>query len=206
MADLNALLDVTGCHYVFGLSSGAVICIETALKRPDITKLALYEPPLSFNGIVHGQWAPEYERAMQAGKLGTALAAALKGTADRTLIRLVPRPLVAGLLNFAIKRTAHRPVLEGTQVLPIDLIPTVHYDIQTVQEAAGRLERFAGRGCRVLLLGGSKSARNLTATLNGLSGVLPAASRVTIPGAGHTAADNSKQPAVVAAELRSFFG
>jgi pimeloyl-ACP methyl ester carboxylesterase len=205
VADLSALLDATGCHYVFGLSSGAVIAIETALTRPDVTKLALYEPPLSFDGVVHGRWAPEYERGMRAGKPGSALAAALKGTADRTLIRLVPRPVLGALLNFAIERTADRRVTDGEQVSPLDLIPTVRYDIQTVREAAGPLQRFAGLGCQVLLVGGSKSAHNLTATLDGLQVVLPAASRVTIRGVGHTAADNSKQPPVVAAELRGFF-
>ena len=40
--DLAALHDASGAHYVFGLSAGAVIAIETALHRQDITKLALY--------------------------------------------------------------------------------------------------------------------------------------------------------------------
>jgi hypothetical protein len=34
---------------------------------------------------------------------------------------------------------------------------------------AGPLDRFAGLSCDVLLLGGSKSARNLTGALDGLS-------------------------------------
>jgi pimeloyl-ACP methyl ester carboxylesterase len=185
VADLSALLDATGCNYVFGLSSGAVIAIETALKRPDITRLALYEPPPSFNGVVHGEWAGEYERGMQAGKLGPALVAALKGTADRTAIRFVPRFLSAAPLNFVITRTAKRPTPESETISPVDLIPTVHYDIRTVRDAAGSLERFAELGCDVLLLGGSKSHRNLGASLDGLSKVLPRAKRVRLPGVGH---------------------
>ena len=35
--------------------------------------------------------------------------------------------------------------------------------------------------------------------------VLPRARRVTLPGAGHTAADNSGKPGLVAAQLRAFF-
>ena len=77
------MLDASGAHDVFGLSAGAVIAIETALVRPDITKLALYEPPLSFDGVVHGQWLPRYERDMAEGRPGAALATVLKGTADR---------------------------------------------------------------------------------------------------------------------------
>jgi pimeloyl-ACP methyl ester carboxylesterase len=65
--DLSALLDASGATRVFGLSSGAVIVIEAALVRPDITKLALYEPPLPFDGVVHGEWDPRYEQQLTAG-------------------------------------------------------------------------------------------------------------------------------------------
>lgn len=37
--DLSAFLDACGASRVFGLSAGAVIAIEAALVRPDITKL-----------------------------------------------------------------------------------------------------------------------------------------------------------------------
>jgi pimeloyl-ACP methyl ester carboxylesterase len=203
--DLSALLDATGARYVFGLSAGAVIAIETALVRPDITKLAMYEPPLSFDGVVHGAWAPRYEQELAAGKPGSALATVLKGTTDRTGFRLIPRVLLALAFNFVIGHTADRPVPVGS-FSPREIIPTVHYDIQTVSDAAGSLDRFAGLKCDVLLLGGSKSARNLIASLDGLSQVLPEAKRVTIHGVGHTAADNTNQPHRVAAELRRFFG
>jgi len=202
--DLSALVDATGCRFVFGLSAGAVIAIETALTRPDIAKLALYEPPLSFDGVQHATWVPRYERELHAGRLGSALVAVLKGTADRTAIRYVPGFLLAAPLNFAISRTAGRPVPDG-EISPRDLIPTLHYDAMTVMDAAGPLDRFAALGCQVLLLGGSKSARRLTATLDGLAAVLPAARRVTLHGVGHTAADNRRQPALVAAQLREFF-
>jgi pimeloyl-ACP methyl ester carboxylesterase len=204
--DLSALLDLSGASRVFGLSSGAVIAIEAALVRPDITKLALYEPPLSYDGVVHGEWAPRYERELDAGNLGAALVTVVKATADRTsLVRLVPRFLIAGALNFAIKRTADRPPPAGA-LSPRELIPTLRYDAQTVSDAAGPLDRFAALSCDVLLLGGSKSARNLTASLDGLGSVLPNAKRVVLHGAGHTAPDNSRQPDRVAAELRRFFG
>jgi pimeloyl-ACP methyl ester carboxylesterase len=202
--DLVALLDETGASYVFGLSAGAVIAIETALLRPDITKLALCEPPLSFDGVVHGAWAPRYERELAEGKPGSALVTVLKGTTDRTAFRWVPRILLAAAFNFVIRRTDGRPVPAGS-FSPREIIPTVHYDIQTVSDAAGSLDRFAGVTCEVLLLGGSKSARNLVASLDGLSQVLPEARRVTIHGVGHTAADNTNQPHRVAAELRRLF-
>jgi pimeloyl-ACP methyl ester carboxylesterase len=204
--DLSALLDASGATRVFGLSSGAVIAIEAALVRPDITKLALYEPPLAFDGVVHGEWAPRYEQLLTAGKPGAALVTVLKATADRTsMIRWIPGRPLGAVLDFAIKRTADRPARDG-MMSPRELVPTVRYDAQTVNGAAGPLERFSALSCEVLLLGGSRSARNLSASLDGLWRVLPGARRVVLRGAGHTAADNSRHPDRVAEVLRVFFG
>jgi pimeloyl-ACP methyl ester carboxylesterase len=141
---------------------------------------------------------------MAAGRLAAALVTIMKGTADRTAFRVAPRFLLTGALGLAIRMTDGKPVPAGV-VSPRDLIPTMHYDARTVLDAAGPLDRFAGLSCKVLLLGGSKSARNLTAALDGLSAVLPRARRVTLPRAGHTAADNSGKPELVAAQLRAFF-
>jgi pimeloyl-ACP methyl ester carboxylesterase len=203
-ADLEALLDAAGARYVFGLSTGAIVAIETALVRPDIAKLALYEPPLSFDDVKHGEWAPRYERELASGNLGGALATVLKGTSDRTALRLVPRGVLGVLFNFVIGRTAGRPAPPGS-LSPRDLIPTIHYDAELVFEAAGPLERFATLRCQTLLIGGSKSYRNLGASLDGLNRVLTEATRVTINGVGHTAADNDNQPLRVAERLRQFF-
>ncbi len=203
--DLSALLDACGASRLFGLSAGAVIAIEVARLRPDITRLALYEPPLTFDGVVHGDWAPLYERQLATGRPGAALVTVLKATADRTSpIRWIPSRPLGAALDFAIRRTADRPARDGV-MSPRELIPTVRYDAQTVNGAAGPLERFGTLSCQVLLLGGSRSARNLAASLDGLSRVLPDARRVVLHGTGHTAPDNSRQPNRVAAELQRFF-
>jgi hypothetical protein len=57
-----------------------------------------------------------------------------------------------------------------------------------------------------LLLGGERSPAYLKAALNGLEPVLPHVRRVTLPGVGHLAADNSGKPQLVAEQLRAFFG
>ena len=203
--DLSALLEASGAAFVFGLSAGAVIALETALVRPAITRLALYEPPLSFDGVVHGTWVPRYEREIAANRPGSALVAVLRDTADRrSITRYLPEFLLGAPLNFILKRSADRPPPPGA-LSPRELIPTLHYDAQTVLQAAGPLERFAELHCRVLLLGGSKSARNLAASLHGLSDVLPHATLIELHGVGHTAADNSRRPDLVAAELSTFF-
>ena len=84
----------------------------------------------------------------------------------------MPRFLLASAFGHVMRATESRPVPAGV-VSPRDLIPTMHYDAQTVLDAAGPLDRFAGLSCDVLLLGGARSARNLTVALDGLSAVLP---------------------------------
>ncbi len=119
--DLSALLDASGASRLFGLSCGAVIAIEAARLRPDITRLALYEPPLTFDGVVHGDWAPRYERQLTAGKPGTALVTVLKATADRTSpVRWIPRRPLGAALDFAIKRAA------GLRARRRDVSPRTH--------------------------------------------------------------------------------
>jgi len=202
--DLGALLDCTQAHNVFGLSVGALIAVEAARTLPAITKLALYEPPLEFDGITQTSWLPRYEREMAEGRPAAALVTIMKGTADRTAFRAVPRFLLTSVLGLLIRRVEGKPVPAGA-VSPRDLIPTMHDDARIVRAAGGPLGRFAGLSCEVLLLGGARSARNLTAALDGLSAVLPRARRVTLPGTGHTAADNGGKPELVAAQLRAFF-
>lgn len=73
----------------------------------------------------------------------------LKATADRTsLIRWIPRRPLAAALDFAIKRTASRPAPAGV-MSPRELVPTLGYDAQTVNGAAGALERFGMLSCEV---------------------------------------------------------
>jgi pimeloyl-ACP methyl ester carboxylesterase len=202
--DLEALLAQTHAHNVFGLSAGAVIALEAARSVPAITKLALYEPPLEFDGVIQTAWLPRYEREMAAGQPAAALVTIMKGTADRTAFRFVPRFLLTMAFTLLIRMVEGKPVPAGV-VSPRDLIPTMHYDARTVLEAAGPLQRFSDLSCDVLLLGGSSSAWNLGAALDGLSAALPRARRVILPRAGHTAADNRGKPGLVAAQLRAFF-
>lgn len=200
--DVSALLGATASHYVFGHSAGAVVAVETAVARSDITKLALYEPPLITATTRHGEWVPRYEAELGMGHLGGALVAVLKGTADRTsLVRVLPSSVMATPLNVLLPR-ADGKAPPGSS--PKDLVASVHFDAQVVMDAAGPVDRFAGLGCGVLLLGGSKSARNLTASLDELAAVLPNPSRVLLWGAGHTAPMQRRWVARVAAELRAF--
>lgn len=102
--DLDALLEATGTHNVFGLSSGALIALQAALTLPAIHKVALYEPPLSIDHSTPTDWVTRYDREVAHGKLGSAVVTALRGTQTAPpVLRFVPRILLASLLNLATR-------------------------------------------------------------------------------------------------------
>jgi pimeloyl-ACP methyl ester carboxylesterase len=189
--DLDLLLRETGARNVFGLSSGATIALRAALELPAIDRLALYEPPLKFGDIDPVTWLPRFERELDAGRLAAAFATVQNGTGSRQ----VPRAVLVPLVKLGLR--ANPPLA--------DLIKTMRYDGRSVSQAAGPLSRYAGVAAETLLLGGERSSPYLKAALNGLEPVLPRVQRVTLPGVGHLAADNSGKPQLVAAQLRWFF-
>ncbi|HEX7658272.1 MAG TPA: alpha/beta hydrolase [Pseudonocardiaceae bacterium] len=212
--DLAALVEHSGAERVFGLSSGALICLYASLSIPGIRRLALYEPPLSINHSTPVGWVTRYERELAQGKLGSAMLTVIHGTQTAPpMFRFIPRFVLAPLLNSAARRGVLDRRAGGAggadnpeaDVHPSDLIPTMRYDAQLVSESEGTFDRYRAVTADVLLLGGSQSARYLKNTLVSLAEVLPHARLVTLPGVGHIAADNDGKPELVADQLRTFF-
>jgi pimeloyl-ACP methyl ester carboxylesterase len=203
--DLRSVMIQTGARLIFGLSSGATICLEAALAVPEVSKAALYEPPLPVDGRSPAAWADRYDEDIARGDLGSAMVTALKGTQSSGLSRFIPRFALVPLMRLAVAR-ADPSQVTGDRVHPLTLITTLHYDAQIVREAEGRLEDYRGVSVPVLLLRGSKSPSYLRRSVDVLAALLPQCDVVELPGVGHTAADNSGKPGAVARELRAFFG
>jgi pimeloyl-ACP methyl ester carboxylesterase len=201
--DLRSVLDETGATNVFGLSAGGVVALATAMTMAEISRLALYEPPLSFGGPSPSAWVPRYRHDIERGRLASAFVDIIKGTADGVAIRLVPRCLLVPLMSLALR--ADRRTAEPGAVPIAELIPTMRSDSRTIGEGQQLIPRFSGLSSEVLLLGGARSARPLRAGLAGLGALLPQARRVILPRVGHLAADNSGRPELVGAALRVFF-
>jgi pimeloyl-ACP methyl ester carboxylesterase len=201
--DLAAVLDQTGARDVFGLSSGAIIALETARQLTAVRRLAVYEPPLSVDGSNPAAWLPRYDKEMAAGDLPAAMVTVSKGVPVSPVFSRLPRFLGTTLMRFAIPAEA-RQTRPGDVSLEA-LIPTMHGDAQVVMDAAGDLSRYRDVAIEVLLLGGSRSPRSLKRVLDVLDVTLPHAQRVEIPHVGHMAADNGGQPERVAPLLRRFF-
>jgi pimeloyl-ACP methyl ester carboxylesterase len=205
--DLEALLEKTGANRVFGVSAGAVICLQAALTLTAIERAAIFEPPLLVNGSVSTAFLSRFDEEMAEGKVAAALVTAMKGSQmGPPVFNIVPRGLLERL-------TKMMTVSEDKKAKPGDvtmtmLASTLHDDFQLSVETEGALESFKGIHSEILLLGGSKSPAYLKVALDALESVLTTASRIELPGLNHGASGNKNRggnPERVARELRSFF-
>jgi pimeloyl-ACP methyl ester carboxylesterase len=214
--DLDALLTRTGAHDVFGVSSGAIICLQAALSLPAIRRVAAFEPPLLVNGSSSAIPAlARFDHEIAQGKVAAALVTAMQAAEmGPQFLNAVPRWLLTPfelLVNLGMANEAKRAT--GDSVSMRALAPTLHYDFQLILDSVGALDTFRTIQSRVLLLGGSKSPASLKAALDALQKVLPQATRIEFAGLDHRAAGNTddpmtgrgSQPAQVAQELRRFF-
>ncbi|MFD2473274.1 alpha/beta fold hydrolase [Amycolatopsis silviterrae] len=196
--DLRALVEETGASRVFGLSSGALVTLRSALSTPGINAIALYEPPLSVNGSVPLDWVPRFEREIASSKISSALATALKGLRIEPAFARIPRLALVPLMTIGAR-------LQRNADVPIPaLVPTLRFDVQLVEELADTAPDYANLKPRVLPLGGTTSPAYLRTALDELSTTIPHARRITFSGLGHSGPDDGDPPRV-AKTLRTFF-
>ncbi|HYA86771.1 MAG TPA: alpha/beta hydrolase [Nitrospirota bacterium] len=204
--DLDALRTKTGAYYLFGASTGALIILQSTLTVPGIRKIALYEPLLyvnksdmdKFNAMIR-----RYDKEVSEGKLAAAMVAASKTDDPTSAIAKVPSFLLLILFTLILRIDAM--IVKGDDVQLKDLMPTLDYDIELVNETEGKLENFREVSVEVLLLGGSKSELMLKDSLDALRNVLPHVNRIELLGLDHKSAMNSGKPKRIAQELRRFF-
>lgn len=201
--DMQALIHKTGAQNIFGLSSGAVVTLQTAIMEPLLKKVALYEPPLIVPGTNPTSWVDKYERNMAKGNLGAALLSIAKGTGDSSVLTFLPQFFTIPLINKAINVQFKK--VTGDVVPLKALIPTMHYDTIIVNDAIGILEKCRDLHADLFLLGGEKSQPYLKMALEAIRKVVPRAKCTEFRGVGHLAADNGGKPGLVAKELIVFF-
>lgn len=205
--DLDALLSATSAHNVFGLSSGAIICLLAAATLPAIHRAAIFEPPLFTERSTPTAILSRFDREMAGGRAAAALVTGMKGAQmGPAIFNVVPNRLLEPLVKMAMAGEERKAA--GQYVTMRALAPTLHYDFQLVTDVSATLERFGTVSAEVLLLGGSKSPAYLKTALDELGKVLPRARRVEFAGLDHAAswnADRGGKPEPVAHELRRFF-
>jgi alpha-beta hydrolase superfamily lysophospholipase len=106
LADLSAVLTASGARLIFGISSGALICL--AAMRDErlaamIDKAAIYEPPISINGNVDFSILAKYDKAIKDERYDRALVYAMLGTEmGPRWLRYMPRAFLEGMTRWAM--------------------------------------------------------------------------------------------------------
>jgi pimeloyl-ACP methyl ester carboxylesterase len=205
--DVEALVRSTGARGVFGVSSGGIVALESALRLPALGKVAAFEPPFFGDSAAPSAILTRFDEEMAQGRIAAALVTAMKGAKmGPPMFGVLPRWLVERMTG-AFMATEDRKPSNG-YISMRALAPLLRYDFQIVLETSGRVEHFAAIRSDVLLLGGSKSPAYLKAALDDLGRVLPDAHRMDLPGLDHAASwnrDRGGHPGPVADALRGFF-
>jgi pimeloyl-ACP methyl ester carboxylesterase len=208
--DLEALLEKTGTHNIFGVSAGGLICLEAARTLSSVHKVALYEPALVINGFPSMSFLPRYDREITQGKIAAGLISGMKGAhLGAQIFNIMPRWLLELITTLSMKEEAK--TAKPGDVMMRDLAPTLHYDFQLVAEMAESLESFETIQSEVLLLGGSKSPNWLKVVLDNLERTVPYVKRIELAGLDHggssdiSSTNRFGKPEIVAAALRRFF-
>jgi pimeloyl-ACP methyl ester carboxylesterase len=217
--DLAAVLTATGARHAFGLSSGALVVLATALRHPEsLDRIALYEPVLLDDAQAAARLRDELETDLDADDVTGALVTGWRGVqAGPGWLRGLPKPLLKGLVSLGL-RADERHGKAGPYTPMRRLARGLRGDFGLVAEAAASdatgaaaegADRFGSLRSDVLLLGGATSPAFLATALDRLEHDLPHARRVCFPGVGHEAsvnADRRGAPSVVVPTLRRFFG
>jgi pimeloyl-ACP methyl ester carboxylesterase len=182
--DIEALIDCSGgSAYLFGISSGAALAFEAALKLGGkIKKLALYEPPYNDDPAAM-QTMREYRR-----NLTETLAAGKNGDAVGLFMMLVGMP------------AEHLPGMKQHPAWPQfeAVAPTLAYDDAALGEgAAVPVEKAATLQTPTLVMAGSASFPFMLTTAVKLAEALPNGHEKTLEGQTHEVSAEVLGPVLV---------
>lgn len=185
VSDLGALLEATKASYIFGISSGGVIALQTALKRPELVKkCAVWEPPIILKDSLDTKFVDRYNQEIHDGRSDAALVTAMLGSQiGPSIFQLFPRGILKWLTRKEIQ-AQERSKKEGEATLK-DLAPTIGYDFKVIEGVKGDVQRFEGIVCEVLVIGSTASPRYIKTAVNALDKVLGKRKRVNVKGLGH---------------------
>ncbi len=174
--DIEALIEVAGgTAYLFGHSSGGVLALETARRRPGkVTKLAIYEPPFVVDDsrppLPH-DYVAQLNRAVTAGRRGEAVEIFLTQAVG------IPAHVVAHM------RTA--PFWAGSEALA----HTIAYDGTIMGDTASGtpapLEKWRSVTIPTLVIDGGASPPFMHHAAQAIAHILPHARHVTLAGQDH---------------------
>jgi pimeloyl-ACP methyl ester carboxylesterase len=184
--DIEALIqEAGGSAFVFGISSGGALALESAARLDDrIRKLAMYEPPYISEAPFQQAWRDyrrELNQLLAEGKRGEAAALFMKSVGT-------PEEQVQGMQHAPIW-----PMFEA-------VAPTLAYDAAALGEDRSVPAQRAGQVMVPTLVLNGTVIPFMRATAETLAEAIPGARQLTLEGQPHDVDSN-----VLAPQLVEFF-
>ena len=183
--DIEALIDnAGGSASLYGISSGAALAMEAAIKLKDkVEKLAMYEPPYNDDDAARQSWK-SYTK-----QLGELLAEDRKGDAVGLFMMLVGA--TADQVD-EVRKTPMWPLWES-------IAPTLAYDHIAAlgEDASVPSERAARIVVPTLVMNGSESFPFMHVTAMTLAKAIPNAQHRTLQGQTHEVESEALAPVLI---------
>lgn len=214
--DLSAIIAATGAQNVFGAADGGLFALHASMSITAIRKVAVFEPVLFVGQPDLDEFKATIDRGQRlvdSGDIAGAMAGLARDAADgdprvqqiaapfRLLGKIMTQPLMCRTILWA---DAKRVTSDDASLR--DLIIAWKEELNVVKSTEGTLDDYKNVTAEVLLLCGTGAPTLFTGTLDALQSVLPAATRIELPGLNHGGAqDTGGNPRVIADQLRRFF-
>ena len=183
--DIEALIEEAGgAAFLYGISSGAALAMEAAIKLSDkVKKLAMYEVPYNDEDSAQQAWR-EY-----VGQLKELLATGRKGDAVGLFMMLV------GASPDQVEGMHQHPMWPLWEAVA----PTLAYDHIAAlgEDASVPTERAASVAVPTLIMDGSGSIPFMHATAQTLADAIPHAQHRTLEGQTHEVAAEALAPVLI---------
>ncbi|WP_371875987.1 alpha/beta fold hydrolase [Pseudarthrobacter sp. SSS035] len=169
IADVRTVMDATGARNVLGHSLGGSVALNAVQEfagtpyEPD--KLAVYDAAVNIDGSIDMSWLDDFEAAVNAGKVGHAMARMKKGMQPGTALSKVPEPVLAGLMAV-VSRTKVNQMLR-------ELMPTGVGELRAAYDEAEHVRNFAVLPANTHFMVGGKSPSYYKVTAQRLHAAVP---------------------------------
>jgi pimeloyl-ACP methyl ester carboxylesterase len=205
--DLDALITKTGAEFFFGDSTGATIILQSTLTLPSVHKIALHEPLVYVNDSDMHQFntaVKNFDDEISEGKNADALINISDFIDNQpSLLYKLPDSLTKMIFGLILKIDDIRVKNDGLKVK--DLMLTLKFDAQLLNETKGKLDSFKDISAEVLLLCGSKPSNLLKDSVYTLNEILPNLNLVELEELNHNSAQDNGNPEEVSMVVRKFF-
>lgn len=169
IADVRTVMDATGARNLLGHSLGGSVALNAVQDfagtsyEPD--KLAVYDAAVNIDGSIDMSWLDDFEAAVNAGKVGHAMARMKKGMQPGTALSKVPEPVLAGLMAVVSRTNVNRMFKE--------LMPTGVGELRAAYDEAEHVRNFAVLPANTHFMVGGKSPSYYKVTAQRLHAAVP---------------------------------